>query len=165
MSASETKRNRNTCVPRADGGTRAHALWPLWILFLSSLSPFSSLFSFSSLSPLSLFFFFSLFLSLFYPFFFTHAILHTHLSRFHRSTESATGVLLLANIAMSDRSDLFSFSIQYYATIENVRSVSRVRGKRCHVQRLPTSMMQLAFNPHSRTLKLNSTVQRETGLH
>lgn len=87
VSASETKRNRNTCVPRADGGTRAHALWPLWIL---SLSPFSSLFSFSYLSL------FSFFLSLFCPSFFTHAILHTRLPRFHWSTESATGVLLLA---------------------------------------------------------------------
>lgn len=160
MSASKTKRNRNTCVPRADSGTRAHAFWPLWILFLLS-SPFSPLLpSLLSLSSLS-----SFFLS-FGLLFFIHTILHTRLHRFHRSTESARRLYFYSpRIAMSDRSDLFSFSIQYYATIENVRSVSRVRGKRCHVHRLPTSMMQLAFNPHSRILELNSTVQRQTGSH
>lgn len=122
--------------------------------FMSPLSPLPFVLSCSRSPVLSSFFFF------------IHVILHTRLPRFHRSTESTTGVLLLAanRHERSDRSDLFSFSIRYYATIENVRSVSRIRGKRCHVQHLPTSMMQLAFNPHSRTLKLNSTVRRiETG--
>jgi len=83
VSASKTKRNRNTCVPRADSGTRAHALWPLWILFLFSSPPLYSL---------------SLSLSLYCPSFFlyTRFYTHTHLPRFHRSTESATGILLLA---------------------------------------------------------------------
>lgn len=147
MSASKIRRNRNTCVPRADGGTRAHALWPLRILFFFS----SPLFYLSSLSC---------------PSFFIHAILHTRLPCFHRSTESTTGVLLLAaNRHERSIRSLLVFGSILCDEIENVRSVSRIRGKRCHVQRLPTSMMQLAFNPHSRILKFNSTVQRETGLH
>lgn len=121
--------------------------------FSLSLSPFSSLFSFSYLSLSSL----SSSLCFVLPF--LHTQFCTHASPVFTDRRNRRRVYFYSpRIAMSDRSDLFSFSVQYYATIENVRSVSRVRGKRCHVQRLPTSMMQLAFNPHSRTLELNSTV-------
>lgn len=60
---------------------------------------------------------------------------------------------------------LFSFSVQYLRRSRMLRSVPRIRGKRRHVKRLPTSMMQLAFNPHSRILELNLTVWCRTGLH
>jgi len=99
----------------------------------------------------------SLSLSLLFFFFYTRDF--TCLSRFHPSTKSyGPPYFYSRRIATSDRSDLFSFSIQDYATIVKERSSC----KRRRVQHLP-SVMQLAFNPHSRILELNSTVCHETG--
>jgi len=93
VSASKTKRNRNTCVPRADSGTRAHALWLLWILFLfSSFSLFISTFLFSLSLSLSLLSF--LFLSLsFMPFFFLYTRFYVY--AFLVFTDRRNRVLLL----------------------------------------------------------------------
>lgn len=112
-----------------------------------TLATLDSLFPLLSfISPLSLSLFFAPF------FFYTRDFAHTPSPVFTDRRNRRRVYFYSPRIAMSDRSDLFSFSVQYYATIENVRSVSRIRGKRCHVQGLPTSMMQLAFNPHSRIL-------------
>lgn len=136
MSASESKRNGNTCMPRADGGTRADALWPLRIL-----SPLSLLFSF---------FFYTRNFTCPPPLVFTRPRNRTS-QRTYTRRESPWAI------------DSISSRFRSRRRLRSLRSVPRVRGKRRRVQHLPTSVMQLAFNPHSQILELNSTVCHETG--
>lgn len=102
----------------------------------------------------------SLFFSLLFFFFF-----YTHVSPLFSSIDGIdnghTFTRRESPRAIDPISSRFRSSIMRQSRM--LRSVPRVRGKRRHVQRLPTSMMQLAFNPHSRILELNSTVRCRTG--
>lgn len=109
----ETKRNRNTCMPRADGGTRAraHALWPLWIFSLSPVVPPLSL----SLARART--------SLFRSSLFLYTQFCAHASPVFTGPGGigarATAHFYSPRIATSD--DLFSSSVHDCATFENVK--------------------------------------------
>lgn len=129
VSASEIKRNRNTCMPRADGGTRAHALWPLRI--------FSVSLSFSSLPPSPL-------LASSLVFFFLYARFYTrHLPLFSPIDNDDGGLstrFYSLRIATSDRGSpiaLFSFSVQNRARSSQSRTIASRRSEMFSYGRAP----------------------------